>query len=536
MKHKKLLLGVMLFGWSLITIIILTFAAPISNKIQKKIISEIRKKRNIEITKLEDVKVNLEEVYLSNKSYFIKYDVYPSDVEELDLEFIALDKNINVSKTDKNGFILIEATDKTSMFYTSSFQIISKNHDFKKVFNVNFCRKYPSGIQFNFIDKFNNKTSKLITNVGIPFFTTYNILGESSENNVDIEFDELYIKKIGNNEFIPLKNGKTSLTATTANGISSTINVEIFEKVNDVECINDIKFINVDNKDEISSEDEFIVGSTFGIELYQNGQKVNTNYNIEVDNYEKISLDRYDQIKILTPGISKIKITLPNGYEYTKEIKAINHLELPTIVEPKLNENNVLTILNGKDINFTFCFPNSATYCKYKLNYDNSMFHIVLDDESNVARIIPKKVGSTSITIKIDDGYDQLIGNYDIVILENPHDLRNEKNIVSVLVNKFGHLILFAIEAIISIFFFQCFNVKKFDLRCLLFSLIHLIIGLILAGITEYIQTFIPNRIGCIKDAIIDMIFYITTSLIVLIIFAILKLIKQKKGVVHGYN
>lgn len=59
------------------------------------------KKRNIEIVKLEDVNVNLREMYLSNQRYVVKYDVYPSDAEDLDLEFIALDKNIKVEKTDK---------------------------------------------------------------------------------------------------------------------------------------------------------------------------------------------------------------------------------------------------------------------------------------------------------------------------------------------------------------------------------------------------------------------------------------------------
>ena len=93
----------MLFGWTVLTILILTFAMPVSKKIQRKIIAAVRKKRNIEIVKLEDVNVNLREMYLSNQRYVVKYDVYPSDAEDLDLEFIALDKNIKVEKTDKNG-------------------------------------------------------------------------------------------------------------------------------------------------------------------------------------------------------------------------------------------------------------------------------------------------------------------------------------------------------------------------------------------------------------------------------------------------
>lgn len=36
MKNKKLLLGVMLFGWTVLTILILTFAMPVSKKNSKE--------------------------------------------------------------------------------------------------------------------------------------------------------------------------------------------------------------------------------------------------------------------------------------------------------------------------------------------------------------------------------------------------------------------------------------------------------------------------------------------------------------------
>lgn len=90
-----------MFGWTVLTILILTFAMPVSKKIQRKIIAAVRKKRNVEIVKLEDVNVNLREMYLSNQRYVVKYDVYPSDAKELDLEFVALDKNIKVEKPIK---------------------------------------------------------------------------------------------------------------------------------------------------------------------------------------------------------------------------------------------------------------------------------------------------------------------------------------------------------------------------------------------------------------------------------------------------
>ena len=253
MENKKLLLGVILFGWTVLTILILTFAMPVSKKIQRKIIAAVRKKRNIEIVKLEDVNVNLREMYLSNQRYVVKYDVYPSDAKELDLEFVALDKNIEVEKTDKNGMIYIEALDKNTMLYTSTFTIVSKNHNFKKIVEVNFGRKYPDGIEFNFINKFNELSNQLTTNVNIPFFTTYNILGESSENQVEIDYDDSYLKKISNNEYLPIKEGKTAIVATTINGKTSAIDVDILENDSSVEYINAIKLIDLGNRCEVNS-------------------------------------------------------------------------------------------------------------------------------------------------------------------------------------------------------------------------------------------------------------------------------------------
>ena len=344
------------------------------------------------------------------------------------------------------------------------------------------------------------------------------------------------MKKISNNEYLPIKEGKTTIVATTINGKTSAIDVDILENDSSVEYINAIKLIDLGNRCEVNSESEFVVGSTYGIELYQDDKKVVTNYRIESENPQKVRVNRYDQINFASPGITKIKVTLPNGFEYIQELKTKNHLELPHIAEPQLNENNTLELLNGNEVNFTFNFPENSTYHKYSLDYDRSMLYIAFDKDGNVARITPLKVGNTKITLKINDGYEQLVGDYEVVVLDNPYDLRKEKNKISVFVNKFGHMIFFIIEATLSIFFLKCFKVNNFVLRYILFIVIHLSIGLFLASITEYIQTFMPNRRGCIEDATLDMIFYMATSIIILITIEIIKFIKYKKGVAYEHN
>ena len=71
MKNKKLLLGVMLFGWTVLTILILTFAMPVSKIILRNIIASGSKNIIIDFGNLVDVNVNLREMYLSNQRYVV---------------------------------------------------------------------------------------------------------------------------------------------------------------------------------------------------------------------------------------------------------------------------------------------------------------------------------------------------------------------------------------------------------------------------------------------------------------------------------
>ena len=64
------------------------------------------------------------------------------------------------------------------------------------------------------------------------------------------------MKKISNNEYLPIKEGKTTIVATTINGKTSAIDVDILENDSSVEYINAIKLIDLGNRCEVNSESE----------------------------------------------------------------------------------------------------------------------------------------------------------------------------------------------------------------------------------------------------------------------------------------
>lgn len=117
------------------------------------------------------------------------------------------------------------------------------------------------------------------------------------------------------------------------------------ENDSNVEYINTIKLIDLGNKCEVNSESEFVVGSTYGIELYQDDKKVVTNYTIESENPQKVRVNRYDQINFASPGITKIKVILPNGFEYIQELKTKKSFRITTHCRTTIKRKQYIRII-----------------------------------------------------------------------------------------------------------------------------------------------------------------------------------------------
>lgn len=89
-----------------------------------------------------------------------------------------------------------------------------------------------------------------------------------------------------------------------------------------------------------------------------------------------------------------------------------------------------------------------------------------------------------------------------------------------------GHFGAFFVLAI-----FASFVVIMFFKRKLIFSMVSLITGFIIAGLTELIQTYVPGRSGLFQDVKIDYAGYLLGSILVLGIYFIIYIFKGRKKV-----
>ena len=92
-----------------------------------------------------------------------------------------------------------------------------------------------------------------------------------------------------------------------------------------------------------------------------------------------------------------------------------------------------------------------------------------------------------------------------------------------------GHFGAFFILAI-----FASFIVIMFFKRKLIFSLVSIITGFMIAGLTELIQLYVPGRSGLFQDVMIDYVGYISASILVFGIYLIIYIFKgRKKGEIN---
>ena len=93
-----------------------------------------------------------------------------------------------------------------------------------------------------------------------------------------------------------------------------------------------------------------------------------------------------------------------------------------------------------------------------------------------------------------------------------------------------GHFSLFLVDGIFVSLTAYCYSLLKAKCPWWWNVISTLEVGLSIAVLSEFIQLFIPGRVGSVTDVLIDMCGYLIAMLIILIIFLIKhqKVIKQK--------
>lgn len=202
----------------------------------------------------------------------------------------------------------------------------------------------------------------------------------------------------------------------------------------------------------------------------------------------------------------------------------------------KIKDNNY-SVINNSSINLKINI-NTAASSYFTINYtssDENVAKIGLD--GNISFF---KTGEVIIHVTCYDGkspkylYSLSTGekilnyvDYEIVFEIKPKLLITDLNSFFLKVRKsIGHFGAFLVLGIFSsLTYLLYFNSKKWKITLP----INYLQGIGLAFLTEFIQLFVPGRVGSLTDVLIDSTGFIISSTIIIIIFIIITCKKKQK-------
>ena len=230
--------------------------------------------------------------------------------------------------------------------------------------------------------------------------------------------------------------------------------------------------------------------------------------------------------------IGKAEITVSEQYSglfKTIEITSVNRIAISSDAPFSLTgnkieyskEDDVYLMTNGFSGRLKINFSSNSTYTDVKyLSFDPSVAEVSED-----GTITPQKAGTTTIRMTVDDGVLPAL-SFEINIRVKQQDLIRDLPAFFLKVRKgIGHFGSFLILGIFSTFTWLCFFDEK---KWFLTIPVNLIQGFLLAGITEFIQVFIPGRVGLFSDVLIDLTGFLISSVTLTLLFVVHYFMKKR--------
>lgn len=308
---------------------------------------------------------------------------------------------------------------------------------------------------------------------------------------------------------VPKANGIVTFTATSSNGIVKSITVEC-----KLIIIQKIDVTNIEIKDSIITLTE--------------GDKIKPEINVLPSNATTKTLKYVSSNQEVFTVDNKGNITcVKNGYG-TLTITSLSNPNVSTQIGIVVNSKEAdFKILNEFSNDYALLYPNESI----KLNIEKTVMPVeyyfeFISDNNNVCEITEdgvmngKNVGKCNITIRCTSG--------DGKVKEITFEVQVKKEVDYTAIQDFRYMIRKGIGhfgAFLVLAVFGAFIAIMFFKRKWIFGIISLILGFGIAGLTEYIQTFVPGRSGLFKDVMIDYAGYLSGTIIVLGVFYIISLI-----------
>lgn len=490
----------------LISAVILALIILYGTSISQKIIDYLNEQSHTDA--VTDVQVTLQDSYVVGKTYSPKYTPIGNFGSDAELVFTALDDTVTVTKDGTFQGVKTESDSTVGRIKITS----TYDTEFEKIITLKFEKKYPADFTGTYTGIAQGHDRPTLA-VGAEVKTAIKASSSElySESDYTVGFDREYIKKIGKDKYVPIKptpqGVTTCFTFTMGNGqVRESNRFAIVEPA----AIEDFDEIELKPSDDSASADN-IVGTGLFIFLRKDGERVALNYKASSKNGH-IKIGSTYNISLNSAGDDTLTVTLDNGFTKSIDISIRNRISLPEI-ESELVNDDVIRLHRYQKNTLPLSFPSGTTYKNISLKTDSSI--LSASAGTSALTLEGLKSGETQLTLILDDGVDRVEKTYTVKVVMNEtvDDLiRYETRLF---VSKFiGHLWGFGILAFFGMWAFRYVKIKNKILRFLAYSTVPLIV----AAVTEYVQTFMPNRSGRIEDVILDMASYYIGTGIVLII------------------
>jgi uncharacterized protein YjdB/VanZ family protein len=341
-----------------------------------------------------------------------------------------------------------------------------------------------------------------------------------------------------NDEYITISNDKIITKKPTVepieivascDGIANSFKISIKEVILEVIALKDYTLektklnMSVNQQIKLSS-------NPFGIK-FSPSNATDKEVTYASKNNEIVKVERSNLVAV-SPGSVEIEIVSHDGgIERLVQIEVKNIIVLdqdnPVSIEQEYLEynekDNTYHIRNGFSGDINVNFTSNTTYRNTVFSSSNEKVLKVGND----GVITPIKIGKASITVTVDDGIlDPIIYEIKFVIEGKPF-IENLSEFYYIVRKSIGHFGAFFVLGGLGAFAF----LLAFDKKKWLFSApLTIALGFGMAGLTEYIQTFVPGRYGCWADVWLDFSGYMSSTLLVIILLAIIYTVPHYKN------
>ncbi|MCM1513950.1 MAG: VanZ family protein [Anaeroplasma bactoclasticum] len=520
-KKMGLISKISFLVWSICLVTVITFAT----KQAKQVFNALMKIVPLKTIKVEDVDMNIPAYYVIGREYELRYTVYPQTTEDAGLKFESL--NPDVFKVNGNSKIVGLRTEEENT--SGQLRITSSgNPDFEKIVDLEFKKTYPADLTFEIYKwktTYDEETKAYDWQKDVPIYLTYQLIAGRdaiSEAGVTFTYDEEYIEKVNNYKFIPRKetgDEPTKITCTASNGKSVTLNFNITPHT-EVEAISAFSLVDANNN-PMSIDEPLLVGSNPKVYLKNGDDFVYTDYILSSSDESVLGVTSSDNLVIKKAGKAVLTVTVPHPEKevtYAKEIIVKNQLNLPVLSGDVIQEDGTIVLKYDTRAKITYSYPWNTTYRRMSIQCGSIGLSATDPNDVNYFYMRGLKIGDTTMTITINDGFQELKQVYKVKVIREKVDGLSTSALSRIVSKYLGHMLFFMIDGFLACWAFFIHSTKKRRIRGILALLTS---GLYLACLTEFIQYFIPGRNCCVEDVVLDTTGYFIGAAIFLILWMI---------------